>query len=178
MKVEYIKELLDNAALEESLEKVRRAADWAIYRKGMPEPFVRLMIEQTAYLISQRYSKNNFVQVTPGDIVRIHYGQNLCGEVSGMNTRAVICNVHPTGNVVYAVPIVSHLQEARIYMTFDPKKDLEMPPSEDIINGYLILEKGRDLYTGRINEKIGTLKREYFSEVLRKLPMAFDFTQT
>ena len=165
----------NNACLEDSINKVWKASHWAMYQKCISEYAIRAIIEDTAYLISKRYSKKDCVSVKPGDIVRIHYGQNLQGEVSGKYTRAVICKVDSTEPVVYVVPIVSNLKDIKIYMEFDAKNDIETARQESL-KGYVIFEKGRYLYAGRIIKKVGTLKREYFDEVLRKLPMAFDFT--
>lgn len=164
----------NNVAIEKAINRLWRTVYWAMYQKGISERKLERLVTDTVYRISQKY--NGYIQqeIKPGDVVRCNYGWNLRGEISGIEMLSVVCKVNPSKGEVFVVPIVRRIRDAEIYLDFTAKKDM-VGEKNNSFTGYVICEKARSIYIGRVVKQEGELKKTYFKKILRKIPTAFKF---
>lgn len=167
-----------NKYVEEVINRLIKTSYWAMYKTNVSENEIGDFIWSSIREISMKYSKNEKVEYSIGDIVSCDYGMHLPGETSGSRVYAIVCNITGT-NMAYLVPItiVRKDLDPTSCIIFDVSKDIVCTKKNYLYSGMsVLLNEGCYLRAERINEVVAKTTPEFFAKVLKQLSTTFNFT--
>lgn len=160
------------------LEKLTKTLNWALCSMNVKEQYIANYIYGLINEISMTYSPNpNNVDFNIGDVVDCSFGYHMPGEINGLHTHCIVCNVYK--EMAFVVPITKHTGDYVIsdsFVKFTPSIDITYNKFSSL-GGTVLLDKGRYVRTKRINNVIGKTSAGFLKKILNMIPETFNFVK-
>lgn len=165
----------NNESITEALNKLLKTIYWAMFHKNVSAKEILNFIYTWISELSMAYNNKGTIPFSLGDVVDCNYGHHLYGESNGNHVSAIVCNV--LNDMAYVVPIhkIDAVKPNCAHLKFTVPKDITYNKG-NLPNGVVILAKGRYVRLERLNSVIGKTSPQFFKNLLKQLPFAFDFT--